>query len=454
MSSSALRRLSLPCLLLALLLPLSSSLQPRSVRIKGQSFILSATNATIVLAGPNVVVKGPPYLPAVSGTEHCPADIVNAACIAAKNCTSCYTFNAADVALIKSQGRNFIRLGVVWAGAQPRDEDALDPAFLQRLHAILNLTDRSGIHVMLDNHGDMTASAGCGNGAPMWISQKAAPKLIGQPLSTSLPFSLIDALNIKKEGGYAHCGDDAAKWAAHAGDPNYNLLNECCLALNAGNPAATGWTEIAQKNMDYMINEGAGRTAFVRFWRLVAEAITEHPSAFALELMNEPMSLNRRDMYDTWRAATEAVTAIIPDISVSIADTGEGAVLPGWVDKVLDFLPVWYVAPSKDTVEWMRASSNIFYAWHYYGNPSTPAEAVANVEAVMHDWAVPSFLTEHYSCDAWFAAANASISHSYWHYSSYCDTGSDFGNKTVPTDTFGGCILGWGGGAPDKCLHP
>ena len=23
------------------------------------------------------------------------------------------------------QGRNFIRLGVVWAGAQPRDEDAL-----------------------------------------------------------------------------------------------------------------------------------------------------------------------------------------------------------------------------------------------------------------------------------------------------------------------------------------
>ena len=25
-----------------------------------------------------------------------------------------------------------------------------------------------------------------------------------------------------------HCGDDAEKWAAYSGDPNYNLLNECC----------------------------------------------------------------------------------------------------------------------------------------------------------------------------------------------------------------------------------
>ena len=42
---------------------------------------------------------------------------------------------------IKSLGWNMIRLGVVWAGAQPRDEDALDPTFLELLHAVLNLTD-------------------------------------------------------------------------------------------------------------------------------------------------------------------------------------------------------------------------------------------------------------------------------------------------------------------------
>ena len=59
--------------------------------------------------------------------------------------------------------------------------------------------------------------------------------------------------------------------------------------------------------MEYVINDGPGRDAFVRYWRLIAEEIKDHPSAFALELMNEPISINRRDMYDTWRAAAEAV---------------------------------------------------------------------------------------------------------------------------------------------------
>ena len=281
---------------------------PRRVRIDGQRFVLSATNETIMLAGPNVVVKGPPYMPAVSGTTHC-LDVTDSTCAQFGNCTTCYTFNEADVDLIKLEGRNFIRLGVVWAGAQPRDEDALDPAFVQRLHAVLNLTDQTGIHVMLDNHGDMTASAGCGNGAPMWISKVAAPELIGLPLKTGFPYNLIPSLQIDKLSGYDHCGDNATKWAAYAGDPNYNLLNECCAAINGPNPGATGYTTIAQKNMDYMINDGPGRAAFVRFWTLVAEEIKYHPSAFALELMNEPMSINRRDMYDVsagWIQSTRA----------------------------------------------------------------------------------------------------------------------------------------------------
>ena len=87
---------------------------------------------------------------------------------------------------------------------------------------------------MLDNHGDMTVTAGCGNGAPQWIAQKAAPELIGKQLKTGFPFSLISSINVKHVGGYDHCGDNASAWAQHAGDPNYNLLNECCLA--SGHP--------------------------------------------------------------------------------------------------------------------------------------------------------------------------------------------------------------------------
>jgi hypothetical protein len=152
----------------------ASAAVPRAVRVDGQQFVLAETNASVVLAGPNVVVKGPPYLPSVSGSTIC-NDVVNDECKALGNCSSCTTFNAADVAHLKANGWNSIRLGVVWAGAQPRDEDRLDPAFLERLHALLDLTDREGIAVVLDNHGDAVGSANCGNGVPMWFSQKASP---------------------------------------------------------------------------------------------------------------------------------------------------------------------------------------------------------------------------------------------------------------------------------------
>ena len=151
---------------------------------------------------------------------------VTATCAAAGNCTTCSTFNQADVDHIKSLGWNTIRLGVVWAGAQPRDEAALDPDFLELMHAVLDLTDKNGIHVILDNHGDMVGTLGCGNGAPAWFQKKAAPELIGKPLKTGLPYSLISSISVEKVGGYDHCGDNETMWAAHAGDPNYNLLNE------------------------------------------------------------------------------------------------------------------------------------------------------------------------------------------------------------------------------------
>ena len=101
-------------------------------------------------------------------------DIVDGTCAATGSCTSCETFTQADIDHIKGFGWNSIRLGVVWAGAQPRDENALDPAFLARLDALLNLTDANGINVILDNHGDMVGSAGCGNGVPMWVTHSPA----------------------------------------------------------------------------------------------------------------------------------------------------------------------------------------------------------------------------------------------------------------------------------------
>ena len=193
---------------------------PRRVRTQGQRFVLASTNETIVLSGPNVVVKGPPYLPEVSGDAVC-NDTVNGACTATGTCVSCTTFNEADVRNLKAHGWNTIRLGVVWAGAQPADADELDKDFVRRLHAVLDLCDQHGIHVVLDNHGDMVGTAGCGNGVPLWVQRQAAPELLGTPLRTALPFSLVPSLRVSELSGYAHCGDNASAWAAHADDPKY-----------------------------------------------------------------------------------------------------------------------------------------------------------------------------------------------------------------------------------------
>ena len=53
-----------------------------------------------------------------------------------------------------------------------------------------------------------------------------------------------------------------------------------------------------------------------------AEAVVDHPSAFAAELANEPMTLKRRELYQTWQAAAEAINGVIPDMSVALSDTG------------------------------------------------------------------------------------------------------------------------------------
>ena len=129
-------------------------------------------------------------------------------------------------------------------------------------------------------------------------------------------------------------------------------------------PGGLGWTTASQAAMDYLVEEGSpGRDKFVRFWRLMAEAVAGHPSAFAVELMNEPMTIRRRDMFQTWRAVAEAVNAVVPDMAVSLSDVGEGAVLPAWVTE--HAAKGAGVAIDQETVDWIKNSSTLYYAWHW-----------------------------------------------------------------------------------------
>ena len=76
----------------AILLALAASthcLAPRNVRVKDKTFVTQPSDGlspqVIMLEGPNVVVKGPPYLPGVDGDSQC-SDLVDAECQAAGTC--------------------------------------------------------------------------------------------------------------------------------------------------------------------------------------------------------------------------------------------------------------------------------------------------------------------------------------------------------------------------------
>ena len=95
-------------------------------------------------------------------------------------------------------------------------------------------------------------------------------------------------------------------------------------------------------------------------------------------------------MYATWEAVARVVNGIIPDLSISICDTGEGSVIPDWV-TTLGFEDIGI---PKETVEWIKSSTTLYYAWHWYGNPSDPQQAVDNALALGESWNLPTFLTE------------------------------------------------------------
>ena len=78
----SLKKISVPHRLLMIafifaFLSVSNASVPRLVNIEGRDFKLASSNEPIVLGGPNIVVKGPPYMPYVTGTTMCNADVVN-----------------------------------------------------------------------------------------------------------------------------------------------------------------------------------------------------------------------------------------------------------------------------------------------------------------------------------------------------------------------------------------
>ena len=332
-------------LLLLLLCGVANSWVPRSVVIEEGKFVNRKTGATEIMNGTNVIMKGPPCessslhllrqqetarcavlrapfrsialcaagIPAVSGATACALEG------GSTRGAPCSTFNEHDVAVLRTKawtptGQNgratIIRLGVIWAGGQPTPAAALDADFVARLHAFLSLCEEHNIRVILDIHQDAVGTAQCGEGIPMWYSKQHFPHRIGRPILGP------------KSSMQGNCSElDTMSWAIAAGDPNYNVLNPCCLRWNAPG----GWgsnievTDFAELQIEQLVGTAAGRKAYATYVGLLAESVSEHPAAIGIELMNKPPPSLRP------LQALRGVLCCDPknlDLAVGVSDTG------------------------------------------------------------------------------------------------------------------------------------
>ena len=124
-------------------------------------------NRTLLFHGVNVVHKGFPYIPITSRFD------------------SNFSFAVEDVDFLRSIGCNAIRLGIIWAGAQPlppspaRTAGSFNATYLDEIERLVKIAAAGGIRVLLDVHQDTYSGAFCGEGAPLWAAD---------PINSTLPF--------------------------------------------------------------------------------------------------------------------------------------------------------------------------------------------------------------------------------------------------------------------------
>jgi hypothetical protein len=386
--------------------------RPRRVQVRDGRFVNAETGAWEHLLGTNVVVKGPPWLPAVNGSARCGGEHA-----------PCTSFSAHDARWLRSQGMNIIRLGVVWAGGQPTPAPALDAAWLARLHAILELCDAHGIRVILDVHQDAMGTASCGEGVPMWLSQRWFPHLIGKPLLG--PDSRLSG----------ECSlTDWESWAAHAGDPLYNVLNKCCVRWNRPGPTwgkALLAQSLTQLTIHRLIGTAEGREAYARYVGLLARAVAGHPAAIGIELMNEPPNaplLESGALFRLYRACYDEVRALgAADLALGVANTGSEALYASD-----GFLPA-------DVRAWLRNASGLFYAFHAYVSPALAPFIVDRAVKLGKLWRAPPFVTELQDAAVQAVATARGVGSTVYQYNRYCSTPR---TECDPRDAcaFGACI--------------
>ncbi len=210
-----LRRAALVVLLASLAAAASAQAATKPLKVRGGALV-DSQGRTVILHGVNVVYKRSPYLPFGKGARD--------------------SFNAKDVARLRSWGFNTVRLGLSWKALMPTP-GVVDQGYLKRVLAITRLMEDEGIYYLLDMHQDLWSERFEGNGAPDWATK-----------------------------------DDGIPFTSLGGFPN-NYLSQA----------------VGRSFTNFYANRDGIRDQYKRTWEAVARAVKGKPHALGFDLINEPV---------------------------------------------------------------------------------------------------------------------------------------------------------------------
>ena len=79
------------------------------------------------------------------------------------------SFSKEDAEFLATMGYNTIRLGILWAGAEPV-EGSFNQTYFDQIKEIVKFSGEAGIYPLLDMHQDVWSRKFCGEGVPDWAA--------------------------------------------------------------------------------------------------------------------------------------------------------------------------------------------------------------------------------------------------------------------------------------------
>lgn len=127
------------------------------------------------------------------------------------------SFSRADMQNLKKWGINSIRLGVMWAGVEPKKGE-YNQTYLDLMKRLVDTCAEYNISVLVEFHQDLFSEKFCGDGVPLW----AIPETISAtfPLPIDIPYKYYDN-GLPKSCGKHQWG---AYYASYSVNQGFNML--------------------------------------------------------------------------------------------------------------------------------------------------------------------------------------------------------------------------------------